>query len=297
VFPSADELPGGETAWGDVLDALRPPLQPGQNRKQWRQDTQLQPVVFRDPQEVNADRVHLHLEHPLVMRLLNRFLMRGFQTDALSRAAVLGTNDDTAKLIVLARLSLYGHGASRLHDEVLAVAAEWDPSDPSRRLRKLSAEKTARAMEDLETALQQRLEAPEGISATLQAHLGHDVAQLHDALDQKVDERRQEAAAKLAKRADDEAARFVRVLEQQRERILSTRRRTNDNLDQLLLDLGEVKEERRQLEDNRKYWEQRLQTIDLDLAQEPDRIRRTFALQTDRVEPAGAIYLWPKEVA
>jgi hypothetical protein len=58
-----------------------------------------------------------------------------------------------------------------------------------------------------------------------------------------------------------------------------------------------VKEERRQLEDNRKYWEQRLQTIDLDLAQEPDRIRRTFALQTDRVEPAGAIYLWPKEVA
>ena len=88
----------------------------------------------------------------------------------------------------------------------------------------------------------------------------------------------------------------MRVLEQQRERILSTRRRTNDNLDQLLLDLGEVKEERRQLEDNRKYWEQRLQTIDLDLAQEPDRIRRTFALQTDRIEPAGAIYLWPQGV-
>jgi hypothetical protein len=279
-----------------VLDALRPPLQPGQNKKKWRQETQLQPVVFRDPQEVNADRVHLHLEHPLVMRLLNRFLMRGFQTDALSRAAVLGTNDDTAKLIVLARLSLYGHGASRLHDEVLAVAAEWDPTDPSRRLRKLSAEKTARAMEDLEAALQQRLEAPEGISAALQSHLSGDVDQLHEALDQKVNERRQEAAAKLAKRADDEAARFVRVLEQQRERILSTRRRTNDNLDQLLLDLGEVKEERRQLEDNRKYWEQRLQTIDLDLAQEPDRIRRTFALQTDRIEPAGAIYLWPQGV-
>ena len=80
-------------------------------------------MVFRDPQEVNADRVHFHLEHPQ-MRLLNRFLMWGFQSDALSRAAVLGTNDDTAKLIVLARLSLYGHGASRLHDEVLALAAE-----------------------------------------------------------------------------------------------------------------------------------------------------------------------------
>jgi len=111
-------------------------------------------VVFRDPQEVNADRVDLHLKHPLVTRLLNRFLMRGFQSDLLSRAAVLGTSDDTAKLIVLARLSLYGHGASRLHDEVLAVVAEWDPTDPNRRLRKLSEEKSKRALEELEDALQ-----------------------------------------------------------------------------------------------------------------------------------------------
>ena len=295
-FPAAEELPGGEAVWGDVLDALRPPRPPGQKLWQWRQETQLQPVVFRDPQEVNADRVHLHLEHPLVTRLLNRFLMRGFQSDALSRAAVLGTSDDTAKLIVLARLSLYGHGASRLHDEVLAVAAEWDPSDPSRRLRRLSIEKTGRALEELEASLQQRLEAPERITPELQRHLSSDVDQLREALDQKVEERRLEAAEKLAKRATDEAARFVRVLEEQRQRITSTRSRTNENLDQLLLDLGGIKEERRQLEDNRKYWEQRLQTIDIDLEREPERILRTFALQTHRVEPAGAIYLWPQGV-
>ena len=294
-FPTAEELPGGEAAWGDVLDALRPPRQPGQKLWQWRKETELQPVVFRDPQEVNADRVHLHLEHPLVMRLLNRFLMRGFQSDALSRAAVLGTNDDTAKLIVLARLSLYGHGASRLHDEVLAVAAEWDPADPNRRLRKLSVEKTGRAMNDLEAALQDRTEAMEGITTTLQSHLSGDVNQLREALEQKVTQRLEEATGKLIKRADEEAARFVRVLEEQRRRITSTRSRTDENLDQLLLDLGEVKAERRQLESNRKYWEQRLQTIDQDLAEEPDRIRRTFELRTHRVEPAGAIYLWPQE--
>jgi hypothetical protein len=253
-------------------------------------------VVFRDPQEVNADRVHLHLEHPLVTRLLSRFLMRGFQSDALSRAAVLGTGDDTAKLIVLARLSLYGHGAARLHDELIAVVAEWDPADPSRRLRKLSEEKSRRALEDLEAALQQELEAPSATASTLQQHLAADVAQLRDALDAQVEQRRQDAAEKLAKRAEEEAARFVRVLEEQRKRITSTRSRTNDNLDQLLLDLGEVKAERRQLEDNRKYWEMRLQTIDDDLAHEPARIRRTFELQTHRVEPAGALYLWPQEV-
>ena len=115
------------------------------------------------------------------------------------------------------------------------------------------------------------------------------------AIEQLQRQRLEEATGKLIKRADEEAARFVRVLEEQRRRITSTRSRTDENLDQLLLDLGEVKAERRQLESNRKYWEQRLQTIDQDLAEEPDRIRRTFELRTHRVEPAGAIYLWPQE--
>ena len=299
-FPPAEELPGGDAVWGDVLDALRPARQPGQKLWQWRQETALQPVVFRDPQEVDADRVHLHLEHPLVQRLLRRFLMRGFQSDALKRAAVLGTADDTAKLIVLARLSLYGHGAARLHDEVLAVVAEWDPADPSRRLRKLSEEKSRRALEDLEQSLQQRLEAPEASTTALKDHLSADVAQLREALVRVVEERRADAAQKLAKRADEEVERFVGVLEEQRQRIRSSRSRVKDNPDQLLLELGdiadaeELKAVRRQVADNWRYWQQRLASIDTDLEREPERIRRTFALQTHRVEPAGAIYLWPQ---
>ena len=67
---------------------------------------------------------------------------------------------------------------ARLHDEVLAVAAEWDPSDPSRRLRRLSIKKTGRALEELEASLQQRLEAPERITPELQRHLSSDVDQL-----------------------------------------------------------------------------------------------------------------------
>jgi hypothetical protein len=109
IFPAADELPGGEQSWGDVLDALRRPRRPGEKLWEWRRNTAPQPVVFKDPKEVNADRVHLHLEHPLVQRLLNRFLVRGFQGEELSRAAVIATHDDTAKLILLARMSLYGH--------------------------------------------------------------------------------------------------------------------------------------------------------------------------------------------
>jgi len=33
------------------------------------------------------------------------------------------------------------------------VVAEWDPTDPNRRLRKLSEEKSKRALEELEDAL------------------------------------------------------------------------------------------------------------------------------------------------
>jgi hypothetical protein len=152
----------------------------------------------------------------------------------------------------------------------------------------------------LEDALQQRLEAPAGAADGLKARLSGDVDQLREALDGVVNLRQQEATNKLAKRAEEEAARFIKVLEEQRQRITSTRRRIKDNPDQLLIDLGdiadadELKAVRRQLDDNRRYWEQRLQAIDTDLEREPDRIRRTFERRTQRVEPAGAIYLWPQ---
>ncbi|MFN9694931.1 MAG: hypothetical protein ACK550_14230, partial [Synechococcaceae cyanobacterium] len=181
-----------------------------------------------------------------------------------------------------------------------AVVAEWDPADPSRRLRKLSEEKSRRALQDLEASLQQRLEAPEGITAGLKGHLSADVAQLREALDLLVEQRREDAAGKLGKRAEEEAARFCKVLEEQRQRIRSSRSRVKENPDQLLLALGdiadaeELKAVRRQVSDNWRYWEQRLASIDTDLEREPERIRRTFALQTHRVEPAGAIYLWPQ---
>jgi hypothetical protein len=61
---AADELLGGEQSWGDGLDALRRPRRPGEKLWDWRRTTAAQPVVFNDPKEVNADRVHLHLEHP-----------------------------------------------------------------------------------------------------------------------------------------------------------------------------------------------------------------------------------------
>ena len=96
--------------------------------------------------------------------------------------------------------------------ERLAVVAEWDPADRSRRLRKLSEQKSRQALEDLEASLQQRLEASAAITAALKGHLAAAVAQLRDALDRVVEQRREDAAQKLAERADEEVAGFGRVL-------------------------------------------------------------------------------------
>jgi superfamily II DNA/RNA helicase len=298
IFPSAKQLPGGEHSWGDVLDALRPPRQPGQKLWDWRRDTTPQPVVFKDPQEVNADRVHLHLEHPLVQRLLNRFLVRGFQTDELSRAAVISTADDTAKLILLARLSLYGHGAARLHDEVIELVAEWDPADPARRLRVLNATKTDMALADLKASLQQRLpSASSAAQQQLRLGLPADVAQLKERLEALADQRATKAQQLLEQRAEVEAAAFVKVLQEQRERILKTRSKYDNEADQLAFSFAaDEQAQLRQLRDNRNHWEKRLARIDRELEVEPVAIRRTFEVSTaPRIEPAGAIYLWPLE--
>ena len=296
IFPEANDLPGGDQSWGDVLDHLRPLRKPGQKIWEWRRDTSVQPVVFKDPDELDSGRVHLHLEHPLVKRLLSRFLVRGFQKNNISKAAVLGTKDDTAKLILLARLSLYGHGASRLHDEMIELVAEWDPLDPNRRLRILNPTRTEFAIEDLAKSLRENLsEIDPKIQNQLKKNLVNDVRNLGDRLSKLADERSSRAVKMLNKRADEESKKFMQVLNEQRSRIIKTQRNHDTGYEQLTL--GFANQELIQLRSNLNYWGKRLENIEKDLRIEPKKIKRTFEVATSpRVEPAGVIILWPAEL-
>jgi hypothetical protein len=84
----------------------------------------------------------------------------------------------------------------------------------------------------------------------------------------------------------------VKVLQEQRERILKTRTKHDSDFEQLAF--GFADHELRQLRDNRSYWDKRLTRIERDLELEPAAIRRTFEVATaPRIEPAGAIVLWP----
>ena len=83
-------------------------------------------MVFDPPERINSGLSHLHLQHPLVQRVLSRFLAQGYSAHDLSRVTIVKTSRDSlVRVIAFGRLSLFGPGATRLHDEVISVAAQW----------------------------------------------------------------------------------------------------------------------------------------------------------------------------
>ena len=54
-------------------------------------------------------------------------------TDSIEVAINNQPDDAIRRVVLLGRISLYGPGASRLHDEIIAVAARW--IDPIARIR------------------------------------------------------------------------------------------------------------------------------------------------------------------
>jgi SNF2 family DNA or RNA helicase len=97
TLPPLDQR--ADPTWATTLDTLRPPRQKGQKPWEWRRETAIRPVVFRDPGSLDGDVVHLHLEHRVVQRLLGRFLAQGFLHDELTRACVCLSDDPMPKVI------------------------------------------------------------------------------------------------------------------------------------------------------------------------------------------------------
>ena len=118
-----------DRSWESTLDSLRGVKPAKAYLNDWRREHPVRPVIFSDPGRLSAESVHLHLEHRLAQRLLSRFLSQGFLHHELSRACVLPSRDPQPRVVVLGRLSLFGQGAARLHDELITVMADWHPGD------------------------------------------------------------------------------------------------------------------------------------------------------------------------
>ena len=292
TLPALDQQAGADPTWATTMDTLRAPRQRTQKLWDWRKEAPIRPVVFRDPGSLDGQVVHLHLEHRIVQRLLGRFLSQGFLHDELTRACVCRTDDPIPRVIILGRLSLYGDRATRLHDEIVAVAAEWiDPESRGRsKLRPLSEGEKKDVLQILEDSLAHpRLrEVPPALAERLKAHTVRDVDDLLPHLERRATELTERAKRKLEQRGEKEAAEMKTLLEEQRDRILKQVQQYE--VQQLSLFNAD---EMRQIDSDRRHWQVRVAELETEVLSEPERIQQTYQIKAERIEPVGMVYLWP----
>ncbi len=296
TLPVQDGPLAHDPSWAATLDTLRVPRKKGEDEREWRRTSPLRPVVFQDPKSLDGKVVHLHLEHRVVQRLLGRFLSQGFRHHDLSRACVLLTDDPKPYVVVLGRLSVYGDQAARLHDEILAVAAEWHAPESKqgrgRRLKPLADNEKEDVLRLVETSLSTpRLrEAGKSVRDRFQAGAQSDVDELHERLVKRAETVIGQAKKKLAERGAKEAKELRELLSGLKARIEQQQKRVED--DQLAFAFSDA-DERKQLDADRKSWTRRLAELEKELTTEPDRVRRGYEVRAQRIEPVGVVYLWP----
>lgn len=284
-----------EAGWNEAFDDLRVrPRKRGERLSDWRRNAPVRSVSFEPPVLADGrdatDVVQVHLEHRLVRRLLSRFVSQGFQTD-LSRFCVIGGPGAQARVVLMGRLALYGEGAARLHEEVIPVAAVWSDADRSRKpLRALGESGEETTLDQLEQALREPRKVPTMAVERVRSLIANDIDDLLPRLESLADEMSIAVRAQLAKRGESEAKSLASLLEQQRDRIAKAG--AEFNVQQLSLDL--VPEERREREADRRHWDRRLQRLERELQEEPERLRKAYEVRAQRLEPVGLVYLWPE---
>lgn len=281
-----------DPSWQNTLDTLRPPRRRNQAPWEWRKENPIRPIVFADPGSLDAQSVHLHLEHRFVQRLLGRFKSQGFVHHDLARACIGVTDDPIARVILLGRLSLYGDRASRLHDEILAVAARWVDVDIRKGSLKPYADATLdKTLDLLESTLSGGDKTlPAEVRRRLAGGARQDLDDLRPLLKDQADQRSALAIEQLRTRGMQEATDMRAILGAQRARIEKTAARREADLSQL--DLFE-KDELKQLQADKRYWDRRLGDLARELEAEPSRIQQSYEVKATRFEPVGLVYLWP----
>jgi hypothetical protein len=291
--PQAFALPDMPASWNETLDTLRPARGRDEPFWEWRK-RRPQPVVFAPPERINSGVAHMHLQHPLVQRVLSRFIAQGYSAHDLSRVTIVKTaRDSLVRVIAFGRLSLFGPGATRLHDEVISVAAQWLEAGGPRHLKPFADEADRRALETLEQVLRESPDLAIGpkVRERLMASASGDFGALWTHIADEAEARAHTAAQRLRDRARSEAEALSQILQTQRRAILEVLQ----GRIQLAFDFAEREaDQQRQFQDDRKHMEQRLTEIDREIATEPAQITELYRVVLQRLEPIGLIYLWPE---
>lgn len=288
----AFRVPALPHGWEATLDALRRPRGRDESLWDWRRAAPPQPVVFDPPPKMTSPRVHLHLHHPFVRRLLDVFTSAGFGAHQLQHLALLEhEHDGHAYAVALARVSLFGHGAVRLHDQIVEHVVRVGGEVAEGPLEPVSDVERG----ELGMVLDARLDAapheqprPTRAHRALLARARDDFARIWPALRSHGQAAAELAGARLRERGQHEASQLEHILVAQRQLLAAELHK------QLPLDGFANELERRQCQADRQALSERVAAIQREIEQEPADLRALYEIQLSRIEPVGLVYLWPR---
>lgn len=291
-------LPELDRSWDVTLDALRPPRPRDESFADWRKRAPL-PVTFSPIGHLTGDVEQLHLAHPVTKRILDRFLAQGFSAHDLRRVtAVIDPEAGEAHAIGYARLTLFGPGAARLHDELVAVTAPWDGSLDGARGLAVRSDRAATAalIKATEARLAAGAPAPKGRTAATIAACAKALASgLWRALEDEADARGVAAKNGLLTRARAEADGMRMLLDRQKRAIAkAVRTLSQGDLFAGLGDSAEVREQQRQLTLDLEHVNRREKSIASDMESEPAAIEALYEVRITRLQPVGVVVSWPR---
>jgi ERCC4-related helicase len=297
-----------DPSWAALFDELRPgrPTNP-RERARWRRETPVRGLVFEPPhlregEPEPQDVVQLHLEHRLVKRLLSRFVSQGFRAN-VGRITAITSAGAQPRVILLGRLSLFGPGARRLHEEIIPVTAAWrDTRRAENSLIPFAEAGEATTIGQLDEALRIGVTPGSGVLDRLAPMVERDIADLRPHLEARADASEQGAIEDLLENGQREAKAMAALLQRQIDKVRDAMR-TNEppKAPEQLEFFGPSDEEirkqhereMRQFEADRRSWDGKLLRLQQELDSEPDKVRRGYEVRARRLEPVGLIYLWP----
>jgi hypothetical protein len=283
-------MPALDRSWDRTLDSLRPPRGRDEEMWEWRQKAP-RPVTFHPLATLSEEAEQLHLAHPVVRRILDRFLAQGFGAHDLSRVTALVAPDESVvRVLAYARLTLFGTGAARLHDQLVPIAAAW--SGDAAEVRPYRDRTTAvQAVAQAERLLATSPRAP---NPTIQKRIREGADALFRALwpqlEAEADALAIEAKKGLAERARREADELRSLLSRQRIAIDKAEAR----LRQADLFNLQDKDQKRQVDLDLKHLERRRSTAASEMETEPAAIEALYEVRMTRLTPVGLVVAWPE---
>lgn len=297
-----------DPSWASLFDELRAgrPASP-RERAKWRRETPVRGLVFeppklRDGEPEPQDVVQLHLEHRLVKRLLSRFISQGFRS-RIGRVTAIVSSGAQPRVVLLGRLSLFGPGARRLHEEIIPVTAVWrDMRRNESPLTPFAEAGEATTIEQLDAALRDGISPGASVLDRLVPSIEGDIADLRPHLEARAMRSEQGAAKDLAESGEREAKSMAALLQRQIDKVREAMRdKEPPKAPEQLEFFGPTEEEirkqqereMRQFEADRRSWDGKLLRLQQELHHEPDKVRQGYVVQARRLEPIGLVYLWP----